>query len=180
MHGASEPRTWASRAEEDAHPDLRPILGGYDIDRLPISVARGDGELLESWLHRTAYRYGLHPRAMLAEFGVDVRPQRLVRLQETLAGAAADRVATRIGVAATSLTERSALSQAIFIARTRWRTEFRGMQPRAPMRGARWCPDCLAETGGTAPDSVDSLTCPTTWLPLTVWWSGGDGWQFGA
>ena len=27
---------------------------------------------------------------------------------------------------------------------------------------------------------VDALTCPTAWLPLWVWWSGGDGWQFGS
>lgn len=147
MPAASDPRPQpSSRPQGDVHR-LRGIPGGYDIDRLPISVPRADGELLESWLHRTAHRYGLHPRAMLKELGVDVGPQRLLRLQETLNGTAAARVADRLGLEAGSLTERSPLSQALFTARTRWRTEFRGMQARAPMRGSRWCPRCLAETG---------------------------------
>lgn len=33
---------------------------------------------------------------------------------------------------------------------------------------------------GSAARIGDTLTCPTAWLPLTVWWSGGDGWKFRA
>jgi hypothetical protein len=33
---------------------------------------------------------------------------------------------------------------------------------------------------GSAARLGDTLTCPMAWLPVRVWWSGGDGWQFRA
>ena len=146
MPAAFNPRSQPSSRPRGEVDRLRGVPGGYDIDRLPISVPRRDGELLESWLHRTAYRYGLHPRAMLTELGVTVGPQRLLRLQEVLTDAIAARVAGRMVLVPESLVARSALSRALSTARIRWRTEFRGMKPRSPMRGTRWCPHCLTES----------------------------------
>src|SRR5882762_535065 len=62
---------------------LRAIPGGYDIDRWPIAYAIRSDETIESWLARAAGRYGITPRELIAEAGVDdrvERPGRLARL----------------------------------------------------------------------------------------------------
>jgi hypothetical protein len=62
---------------------LRAIPGGYDIDRWPIAYAIRSDETIESWLARAAGRYGITPRELIAEAGVDGRiesPGRLARV----------------------------------------------------------------------------------------------------
>ena len=55
---------------------LRAIRGGYDVDRWPIASAIRPDETIESWLARAAGRYGITPRELLAESGVDDRIER--------------------------------------------------------------------------------------------------------
>jgi len=75
----------AAKPPEPTGPgrSLRAIPSGYDIDRWPIACAIRSDESIESWLARAAARYGITPRELLAEAGVDdriERPGRLARL----------------------------------------------------------------------------------------------------
>jgi hypothetical protein len=122
-------------------------VGGYDISRWPLRVPRAEGESLESWLQRLAHRYGMHPRGILTDLGLQARPQRhldLYRLFATPEGAGA---AGRVGLQPEDLTTRPALAGALYGTRDRHRREFRGMRRPPTMRESRWCAQCLKETG---------------------------------
>lgn len=68
-------------APAPAAPPLREIVGGYDIERLPIHVPRFRDESLEGWLRRLSRRYQVTPRDVLTHLGVAPHPQALPKLE---------------------------------------------------------------------------------------------------
>jgi hypothetical protein len=48
---------------------LWPVLGGYDLDPLPIHVPARDGESAVSWLRRLSVRYDTPARVLLRKAG---------------------------------------------------------------------------------------------------------------
>jgi len=73
-----QPRSAAAQSPESFGRGhwVRSIPAGYDIDRWPIAFAIRPDETIESWLARAATRYGITPRELIAEVGVDDRVQR--------------------------------------------------------------------------------------------------------
>lgn len=147
MHGDAESPLEHRISDDPERPNFRVVPGGYDVDRLPLSVQRGDGEALESWLHRTAYRYGIHPRHMLETLGFAVAPQRRVDLLGLFSGPNGEPAAALLGLDVAMLTTRPALVHALATTRERHRREFRKLKQQLHMRGSRWCPTCLTENG---------------------------------
>jgi len=144
---ASDPRSQpSSQPQSDAHR-LRGVPGGYDIDRLPITVEREDGEALQSWLLRAGHRYGIHPRAMLSQLGVTITPQVNIDPRRLFDGQAGVEAASRIGVDAETLTAVDPFSAALAGTRARFRHEFLGLKQAVRAKGSRWCTRCLDETG---------------------------------
>lgn len=156
MHTDAEPLRSRSVEEAPSHP-FRVVPGGYNVNRLPISVPRASGESLESWLHRTAYRYGVHPRFMLGALGFDVRPQTRVDPLELFSGPQEEAAAGLLGLDVETLTARPRLAGALATARERHRREFRKLKQVLNMRGSRWCPLCLTETGAWQESWKDPL-----------------------
>lgn len=80
-----QPRSAAAQPPKplDRGHTLRAVPAGYDIDGWPIAVAIRPDETIESWLARAATRYGITPRELITEAGVDdrvERPGQLARL----------------------------------------------------------------------------------------------------
>lgn len=126
---------------------LRGVPGGYDIDRLPITVERECGESLQSWLLRAGHRYGIHSRAMLSQLGITITPQVNVDLSRLFSGPSGVKAAARMGVDAEALAAIDPISAALAGARARYRHEFLGLKQVVRTKGSRWCTGCLEETG---------------------------------
>lgn len=145
LPASPSPLRAATTAPRRAH--LRGVVGGYDIDRLPICVPRAEGEALEAWLRRAAHRYGIHPRQMLDALGLTALPQRLLYPQALFTSPGGQPAAAQLGLDAQTLTTPSALAASLQDGRRRHRQEFhRRVRPQR-LRASRWCPRCLAETG---------------------------------
>lgn len=127
-------------------PPLREIVGGYDIDRLPIHVPRFQDESLEGWLRRLSRRYQVTPRDVLTHLGVAPHPQALPKLEILTAhhpeafiqaGLEPETLPSRcspLGAALATLDEDFAVG-ILGLPRPRWR------------RAARFCPRCLTMSG---------------------------------
>lgn len=143
------PSPSAVPADQPAHrrPRLREVVGGYDIDRLPIQVPPRPGEHPVSWLRRWAHRYGMTPNQLLVDLGVPRATGTLAsiavhleRHQDTLAAASGLQglpPAQPAGVAAQTLTDQL----------MRYYEAYHRVSPKPPTE-PRFCPACLREDLG--------------------------------
>ncbi len=117
--------------------------GGYDIDRLPLRVLPLHGEHTISWLTRWAHRYGLSPGQLLTRLGAPTPAAPMARIEKHL------------------LRYRTTITRAAGLTAlpTGFDTNQRGGQldrymagyhdlRRPPVNRTRFCPACLAESGG--------------------------------
>lgn len=123
----------------------RLIPGGYDINRLPLTVPPAAGEQLASWLARLAHRYRLPVSGLLTELGVPVVAGPAARVEAHLATRAG---ALSAAAGLDSLPPGTADGDEALPAQvTRYLSAYQGRTEVAPDR-TRFCPSCLADSGG--------------------------------
>lgn len=128
----AQPEQWPRKTQPLG---LREVPGGYDITRWPITVHPRPDEPFDSWLCRTAFRYGLTPAGILREALGASRPSRPNSLEK----AESDNLTTILGVEAPQAwslpdSSRPTSPQGFPISETergRWRSRF--------------CPRCLSD-----------------------------------
>lgn len=136
---------------------LREVVGGYDIARLPIAVPPAAGEHGASWLRRWSYRYDLSAGQLLARLGLPTRPMGLAGTGHFVADHLEDLLLAS-GTPAGHTTSHdpdnddpatvatAALSRCV--GNYLW-----GYHRRRPAAAntMRYCPRCLADSGGVWP-----------------------------
>lgn len=132
----------------------------YDIDRFPITVAIRPDETIECWLTRAAVRYGITPRELIAQAGIDdrhARPgqfARLMRQHSSLLAAKFGCPEADVAAAAAELLSNTAVVDYL--------VRYYAVTRPIPA-GSTFCPGCLSE-----PDphwkrewaSVFAIACP--------------------
>lgn len=144
------------------------MAGGYDISRWPIMVAPLPDELPVSWLWRVANRYGITPAATLAALGLPQVNASVPRL-ETYLRQHADALAAALGTQPYSYDEALSRNEALEVELERYAVNYR--IGRLPAATIRFCPQCLAESGGAWLRSWRRRTpaaCPTHEVQLLV------------
>ena len=126
--------------------ELRPVVAGFDPQRLPIAVLPLDDEPAASWAVRFAHRYQMGVRSLFASMGVTVNAWTLQNFQSGLAGHH-EALCDALGLPQQRLFEPSALSLASKAALDQYFTEYRPLHARNKP-GSRFCPQCLADRGG--------------------------------
>lgn len=134
----------AAKPPEPTGPgrSLRAIPGGYDIDRWPIAIITRLDETIESWLARAATRYGITPRELIAEAGVDDRVERPGRLAR-LVRQHATQLALTFGCPADTVAH-AAAEMLPHTAVVDYLTRYHGVTRPIPA-GSTFCPLCLSE-----------------------------------
>lgn len=151
-----------------AAPPLRGVAGGYDISRWPITVAPLPDELPVSWLWRVANRYGMTSAATLAALGLPQVNASIPRL-ETYLRRHADALAAALGTQPFPVDELPSSDGAFEVELERYAVDYR--IGRLPAATIRFCPQCLAESGGAWLRSWRRRTpaaCPTHGVQLLV------------
>lgn len=126
-------------------PPLRGVAGGYDIGRWPITVAPLPDELPVSWLWRVANRYGMTSAVTLTALGLPQVNASVPRLEAYLRRHA-DELAAALGSQPYSDDEALSRDGALEVELVRYAVDYR--IGRLPAATIRFCPQCLAESGG--------------------------------
>lgn len=151
-----------------AAPPLRGVAGGYDLSRWPITVAPLPDELPVSWLWRVANRYGMTSAATLAALGLPQVNASVPRL-ETYLRRHAEALTAALGTQPYAADEALSPHEALEVELERYAVDYR--IGRLPAATIRFCPQCLAESGGAWLRSWRRRTpaaCPTHEVPLLV------------
>src|SRR5699024_4668533 len=125
-------------------------------------------ELPVSWLWRVAHRYGMTPAATLAALGLPQVNASVPRL-ETYLRRHADALAAALGTQPYSADEAQSPHEALEVELERYAVDYR--IGRLPAATIRFCPQCLAESGGAWLRSWRRRTpaaCPTHEVQLLV------------
>lgn len=149
-------------------PPLRGVAGGYDISRWPITVTPLPDELPVSWLWRMASRYGMTSSATLAALGLPQVNASVPRLEAYLRRHA-DALAAALGTQPFPVDEPPSSVGAFEVELKRFAVDYR--IGRLPAATIRFCPPCLAESGGAWLRSWRRRTpaaCPTHEVQLLV------------
>ncbi|MEU4360345.1 TniQ family protein [Promicromonospora sp. NPDC023987] len=137
----------------------RPGPAQFDPRTLPLRVPLADGEALDSWLLRLAYRNEVPLRRLAHRLGLGdrLRIWRNYALTKNLPHQLMRRIETQTGLAPGRL-DAAVLDQFDVLGWT-------------PIRGSRYCPQCLTENGGWWPlrwQLPHSFACPTHRCLLAV------------
>ncbi len=128
-------------------PRLREVVGGYDIDRLPIQVPPRPGEHPVSWLRRWAHRYGMTPNQLLVDLGVPPVTGNLLSIAVHI-GRHEDTLAAASGLNGLPLEQPGDVAaQALTDQLMRYYKRYHRVSPRRPT-APRFCPRCLREDEG--------------------------------
>lgn len=136
---------------------LREVVGGYDIARLPIAVPPAAGEHGASWLRRWSHRYGLSAGQLLARLGLPTSPIGLARTERFVADHF-EELLLASGTGTDHTTSQDPDSDDPATTTTADLTScvanyLRAYHRRRPAAAntMRYCPRCLADTGGVWP-----------------------------
>ncbi|MFC9836446.1 TniQ family protein [Rhodococcus sp. NPDC127530] len=120
---------------------MRPIPGGYDIDRWPITVPIRPGETIPGWLMHFAARYQLSPAQLLREFGFTSRPATVDRVLDQVVECSRE-ITWCLGLPPRALSP-ALCGGPVEASLGRYLAHRRGIRPR--FSGSRFCPRCLAD-----------------------------------
>lgn len=124
---------------------LRGLVGGYDIERWPITVPIGPGEHVASWLARLAHRYDVAPSKLLEVAGASLTSHSPSRLLTQLdqRGPVLERLLDLPEGAVTA-----AATVPLTAARVAYMRAYRQRRPVPVTVACRFCPSCLAQDEG--------------------------------
>ncbi len=142
-----DPQPTASTQSAPARRPLRAVPGGYDPNRLPLTVRPVADETAASWAGRLSRRYRIDPQALLGHVGIEVAslaPQAF----QAAAQAHRQQLAAAFGLADTpDLLGPAEPSRALRLVLRRYVAEYLP-RPVRPAAGSRYCPACLRSSRG--------------------------------